>query len=362
MWAFTSPLNAKHNVPANFVRKDWLDAVGMKMPTTTDELFNVLVAFTTKDPDGNGKNDTYGMGGSKGLFNMGQAFNPFGVVYGYGDWTRADGKVVPYIVRPEMKEALAFIKRCYDAGVIDPDSFVQDGNKYWEKVRQGAYGFVDYYTNGVVNVAETAMKQTNPKVEFKAVYPPVKGPQGKQMVRTAARGNSGLWAAPVINKHPEAFARVFQWLLEGAGDTFNYGTKENVSFKSVGNFKQEVGRQSDPDFWRMNYRIMFSISSHAASDAGVQAYWQTMAENKLTTPEYPVTIKAQIEYGVADAYFIRSKIAIDKYPELESYFDELKMDIILGKKPISDFDKWVDFFYKNGGTEIVADTTRLNPK
>ena len=44
------------------IRKDWLDKLGLKVPKTTDEFFEVMKAFTFKDPDGNGKNDTYGLG------------------------------------------------------------------------------------------------------------------------------------------------------------------------------------------------------------------------------------------------------------------------------------------------------------
>lgn len=38
-----------------FIRKDWLDKLGMQVPKTTDELLEVAKAFADKDPDGNGK-------------------------------------------------------------------------------------------------------------------------------------------------------------------------------------------------------------------------------------------------------------------------------------------------------------------
>ncbi|MEG0902184.1 MAG: extracellular solute-binding protein, partial [Clostridia bacterium] len=51
------------NVPSShisWIRQDWLDNLGMAVPTTLDEFTEVMRAFTLKDPDGNGKNDTYG--------------------------------------------------------------------------------------------------------------------------------------------------------------------------------------------------------------------------------------------------------------------------------------------------------------
>src|SRR6185436_7991830 len=44
------------------IRQDWLDKLGLKAPTTLDEFFEVAEAFTEKDPDGNGQNDTFGFG------------------------------------------------------------------------------------------------------------------------------------------------------------------------------------------------------------------------------------------------------------------------------------------------------------
>ena len=45
---------------ALFIRKDWREKLGIAQPTTWDELDDLANAFTTKDPDGNGKADTYG--------------------------------------------------------------------------------------------------------------------------------------------------------------------------------------------------------------------------------------------------------------------------------------------------------------
>ena len=59
VYGFASPGAIVRN-EGLLVRKDWLDNLGLDIPTTTDELMEVLRAFTFNDPDGNGKNDTYG--------------------------------------------------------------------------------------------------------------------------------------------------------------------------------------------------------------------------------------------------------------------------------------------------------------
>ncbi len=47
-----------------WIYKPWLDKLGLKMPTTTDEFYEVLKAFKTKDPNGNGKADEIPLSGS----------------------------------------------------------------------------------------------------------------------------------------------------------------------------------------------------------------------------------------------------------------------------------------------------------
>ncbi|WP_407572647.1 ABC transporter substrate-binding protein [Deinococcus altitudinis] len=44
-----------------YIRKDWRTKLRLPLPRTWDDVSKMALAFTTKDPDGNGKNDTYGM-------------------------------------------------------------------------------------------------------------------------------------------------------------------------------------------------------------------------------------------------------------------------------------------------------------
>jgi len=67
-WAQNQGLDgATYGVPfsrqsfATVVRSDWRKKLGLPVPKTWDELAALANAFATKDPDGNGKADTYGM-------------------------------------------------------------------------------------------------------------------------------------------------------------------------------------------------------------------------------------------------------------------------------------------------------------
>ena len=358
-WLFTAPSNTKENGVMSFVRKDWLDNLGLEMPRTTDELFEVLKAFTFDDPDGNGKQDTWGMGGAKGLTRMSYVYNPHGVT-GFDEWWPLDDEIAPVAILPGMKDALAFLKRASDAGVIDPDLYVQSIGDYAGKVRAGAYGVIDFWANGVINVFLPAMKQLDASVDIRLIDPPLRGPQGHQLVQTRPPAPGQTYAAPITNQHPEAFARVFNWLLEGSANTFNYGTEEGLHYHQVGEYQVEVGRQSDPDWaLRTPYRIMWGYGQMLPGQKSV-ARWEAIAATGRTTPDFPRQIALQGEYGVANRYVVPSPLVIEKWADLKTRFDEVKVDIVLGNAPLSAFDEWVEFFWANGGREMVDEVTSLN--
>lgn len=103
------------------INKSWLDKLKLQVPTTIEEFKDVLVAFATQDPDGNGKDDTYGttiaMGNLTDYTNNGWA-SSFGLSFiadeatgEYNTITRMSG-YMPY---------LNYLRELYAAGAIDPE-------------------------------------------------------------------------------------------------------------------------------------------------------------------------------------------------------------------------------------------------
>jgi len=96
------------------IRKDWLNKLGLKMPTTLDELFDVCYAFTYKDPDGNGKNDTYGFGAFVEYFDqeqyMGRRFDPIMGAFGVaGTWHMTKQNFGLNVKKTEYYDAMQFV-------------------------------------------------------------------------------------------------------------------------------------------------------------------------------------------------------------------------------------------------------------
>ena len=122
-YGMSVPLSTKAN-EGLVIRKDWLDNLGLSVPTTLEELREVMKAFTFNDPDGNGKNDTYGYGafvesnsllkgypGSR-LYPLMGAFNVAGL------WSMSSSTLGLNVFRPEFYDIMVYIKSICDEGLI----------------------------------------------------------------------------------------------------------------------------------------------------------------------------------------------------------------------------------------------------
>ncbi len=159
-------------------RKDWLDKLGLKVPETVDELFEAARAFTEDDPDGNGVNDTIGLTSSR-FWNLQDIFQAFGVpLSNTGDmpisWDPVSGVWQDSMLKPEMSEALQYIKKLYESGYLDPQFLINEGANMREKLWTGKAGSTFYWAMHAYRQAATEMKKTIPEAEWVEV-PAIKG-------------------------------------------------------------------------------------------------------------------------------------------------------------------------------------------
>ncbi|MDF2963750.1 MAG: transporter substrate-binding protein [Paenibacillus sp.] len=203
-------------IPYNtyFIRKDWLDKLGMKVPATTEELLDAAKAFTEKDPDGNGKKDTFGMtGGKLGTFNT--VFGAYGVGFeGTPSLYVRDNKLINALYDPGMKDALGFIKKLVDSGAVDPELMANSGLQHQQKAIKGQAGiiYIDWPNMTKEQFVEQ-IKAVNPKAEWVQVEA-VKGPGGQQFDSAWDIGKTpGMYAIPkALEKNPEKLQKVFELL------------------------------------------------------------------------------------------------------------------------------------------------------
>lgn len=127
-----------------WIRQDWLDKLGLKVPTNMNELYTVMKAFKEQDPDGNGKADTFGLMLNKDFLTPGlaEALGLFDGFHAYPDtWVRdSSGKLAFGSVQPEMKDALAYLNKMYKDGLLETDFGAKDSAKASELAASGKVG------------------------------------------------------------------------------------------------------------------------------------------------------------------------------------------------------------------------------
>jgi putative aldouronate transport system substrate-binding protein len=106
----------------------WTKGLNMKTPTTTEEFKQLLEAYKTKDPNGNGTADEVPLSGTVDWSAHVVPYLMDGYVYDDDNTFLMlnNGKVEFAANKQEWKDGLAYIKSMYDEGLIDPGAFTQN--------------------------------------------------------------------------------------------------------------------------------------------------------------------------------------------------------------------------------------------
>jgi len=152
------------NMP--FINKNWLDFLGLEVPTTVDDFEKVLIAFRDNadklKAEFNIDGDIIPM---SCIMNDGGQ-DPMVLINGFGEGlgdpdpgrhivVTDDGKVVSSATQEGFKKGLEWLHKLYEENLIDVEAFTQDWSTYVAKGKSGRYGVC--FTWDVANVAQVSM-------------------------------------------------------------------------------------------------------------------------------------------------------------------------------------------------------------
>ena len=139
------------------IRRDWLANLGLEMPTNDREFLEVLKQFTFNDPDGNGKDDTWGTTSNGSKTGPGRAMTMTAVLFGNNTKFGLEaGAVTHPMVNGAQRQMLQYVKEIVDAQVIDPDWYTQDWNQQKNNLLTGRIGAVVYPITALIAESEAA--------------------------------------------------------------------------------------------------------------------------------------------------------------------------------------------------------------
>lgn len=221
------------------IRQDWLDALGLDAPTTPEELMAVAMAFTNDDPDGNGADDTYGIGAFVEGPGVGRRFNFVFGPYGVLDlWNFVDADHFALNVRdPQYYEAMQFMVSLQDAGVIDPDWPVLTKDEFRARWKQGRFGIMWEDFAALTNKSNYAPFDENFPEGSWTPLPMLVGPEGESDygLDTANFTIFAVSSAAADAGKKEAIARFLEWVATDGYYLLGFGVEgENFNLDADG--------------------------------------------------------------------------------------------------------------------------------
>ncbi|RXZ79874.1 extracellular solute-binding protein [Paenibacillaceae bacterium] len=334
-----------------WIRNDWLQNLNLSVPTTTDELFEVMKAFTFDDPDQNGKNDTYGFVGGvpkdgdiSNTLVQGLGLNAIMWLFGVNPHKVdvENGQLVNHNTDPRMKEAVSYINRMVTEKVIDPDWVtISDAAQRGEKIEKGKVGIV--VNDWRMMDDPTKLYEVSGEKPDWISIPPVKGPSGEQILGELAFQNN-LWAVSTLAaKDPEKVKRIlamleFWYTDEESYPTFSYGDKD-IFWEY--NDKNEVVRLSPEKevVDAMKHTIHYKLPRRA-DDA---AYYN-FKQPELTGGVHQTNIQHSI--SPKPSVFLVPEESDSLYQDRKKYVNEMLLRFIYGREPIENWDTYVQTLEK----------------
>lgn len=212
-----------------WINQEWLDALGLDMPKTTEDFRAVLEAFVSQDPNGNGVNDEIGLLGSTTsddqkvvnfLLNAFTYADPNAKYFGV-----KDGEVYAAFVQDAFKEGLEYVHSLVEAGLIYAGSFTQDQTQMRAIINQDGDYVVGSVTAG--SAGHWNGVSSNPNLRKMTELEPLTGPDGVCWTPTSEPSCANYWYITSACEHPElAFAIGESFYDFETSLTQRYGVKE----------------------------------------------------------------------------------------------------------------------------------------
>lgn len=226
------------------VRADWLEKLGLDIPETLDDFYEVLKAFKEQDPDGNGKDDTYGLS-TAGLYDIQGFMGAFGVKARYV--IDEDGRrTIPYASDAAIA-AYEWLNKLYREGILDPNFVTNSTAEMRNLFLADRVGMVTYWDMWV-GLFNSMRLQDDPNTEFRAMgIPGPVGPNGERILR---RGDPSIWAIPRNAQNPEGAKKFLEfWHTEAGIILGSVGVKDyDYIIKPDGTMElTDIGRSHNMD-------------------------------------------------------------------------------------------------------------------
>lgn len=344
-----------YGVTGGFIRKDWLDHLGLEMPQTQEEYVEVLRAFKNEDPNQNGLQDEIPTGGRENARWMDHLFAMYGIAMNEGlpDWDIYDGELTYSAVTTNMRDSLEFISELYAEGLLDQETFLNDKQAWEGKVRSGIAGNYFHFAWSVGARLTDIEDATGVQGDFSVLpVPEVPGYEGfypykpslnpKWVVKSNQDEKKLMATLKLLNNYADKnLWPDFYYGVEGMHHEVVDGNRVQLP-EDKGTMQNEKVFIPYDEIGTMEYKAELIMDS---ADEDTMWYMEQNARNLKDIQKY---VKAIAGDGMPEGVY-------DDYPDIRSaaQYVEYATKIIIGKYPIEKFDEFVERWYQSGGEEVT---------
>jgi putative aldouronate transport system substrate-binding protein len=364
-----------------YIRQDFLDQLGLPMPETLDQLTETLRAFNQ-----NGLCQ-FGINACKNLVTWYQSLDPVFGAFGTmpGRWLEnGDGTLRYASLDPEVKEGLAVIRGWYEEGLIDPDFYTYSEGDAASGVasgRQGAF-FAPWWIGGGL-VKDLYEQFPDAKL---SIMPAPAGPAGlRGRAGSGTRGNGVVYRKGLDPAVIEATIKELNWQMEmhvnwemyqqyGASRN-DHGFFEGYEWVFDENCNLIPGPLSPAREYEYMAYIGYNFSHNCYPDYQADIFrdmaaWLDKDEAELNQAQRyllsnPVVLR-EIEFynavfdtldtAILDRWLGPTPESMTQYmTDLNTMEQSVFTEIIIGSRPLEDFDIFVQDWMAGGGEQITAD-------
>lgn len=344
------------------IRKDWLDNLRLPVPVTTDDFLHVMKMFTVADPDGNGRNDTYGFGAyievRKNEEGLGTRFQPIFGAFGCEgtiDLRRATAGLNIY--KPEYYDALEYIKSMVDAKVIDPNWTEYSKAEFRDAWKEGRFGIMREQ-NAALALQQNYEKfdEAFPDGQWIVVDPPMN--KGRSSVGVYTTQGHRIFAVSkkcADEGHQKKLAQFLEWMSsdEGymllgfgiRGVNYNLDSKGMVTTDNLVDPEKAYSKPAFAPQLQLRNLVFYNSDIELA---GRYPTWKTKNGRDISALEYLREMQSKKWTQNFGADRIPSPSS-----ELKKFYEKGVIEFVTGKRTLTreNWNAWLAEFDEKGGKD-----------
>ncbi|MDF2962974.1 MAG: putative multiple sugar transport system substrate-binding protein YtcQ [Paenibacillus sp.] len=328
-------------------RTDWLEKVGLKPPTTLDEMYEVIKAFATKDPDGNGKADTIGLAEEKSV----RGFKLILAATGGGNvWEIKDNKVVPAHESKAYVDAMNWYKRLYQEKLINQDFAITERVQNIDNGNKGLFGFRMGDNDFITRHAE--LFKINPKAELDTSSV-LKGVNGTKVLMDNGYGDAFFIPKQTVKNEADLRRilqffdkasskegqNIFEWGIEGVHYSVKDGKAERTADQSSKYTAEVIHLQQSMQVPDGSGAMEGQVDKYTAKYKAAKKLIADKPDNFVINP--------------AASYF--SETFAQKSAQLDKIINDARVKYIMGELDEKGWQQALDNWRKAGGDKVLEE-------